>query len=309
MNKKAKAWVFVLIVIIILFFFSMLIAGIISVLFGGDVSAISGNVAVIPIKGTIVTEGSPGIFSQDLTSSSKVVGLIERADKNVNIKAIVFEINSGGGSAVASDEIASKIKKIEKPTVSWIREVGASGAYWIASSTDYIIVNRMSITGSIGVIGSYLQFSGLMSRYNVTYERLVGGKYKDIGTPFKSLEDKERELFQKEIDIIHDYFIDEVSQNRNIPRDKIEEIATGLFYTGVQAKELGLVDELGGEDEVKQYLEKKYNISVNYVRYEDKPTFLEMLSQALILPSFYMGKGIGSAFLDREVTNTLEVWA
>ena len=86
-------------------------------------------------------------------------------EENKDIKAIVLEINSPGGSAVASDEIASAVKKSNKPTVAVIREAGASGGYWIASSTDHIIANRMSITGSIGVISSYLEFSGLIEKY------------------------------------------------------------------------------------------------------------------------------------------------
>lgn len=308
-NKKSRTWIFIVIVIILLFFFSMIIVGIISLLFGGDVASLTGNVALIPIKGTILVEEGGGFFAQDISSSSKINKLIDRADKNPNVKAIVFEINSPGGSAVASDEISTRIKKLKKPTVSWIRELGASGAYWIASATDYIIANRMSITGSIGVIGSYLEFSGLLSRYNVTYERLVGGKYKDMGSPYKKMAEDERDLFQKEIDIIHDYFIQEVSTNRNIPRSKIKEISTGLFYTGSQAKDLGLIDELGGKDDVKKYLEKRLNVSVSFVRYEEKKGFLEMLSQAFSEPFFYIGKGIGSAFLDKEMESKVEVWA
>ncbi len=309
MNKKARTWIFIVIVIILLFFFSMIIAGIISLLFGGDVASLTGNVALIPIKGTIVTEGGAGIFTQDVTSSNKVIRLIDKAEKNPNVKAVVFEINSPGGGAVASDEIALRVKKIKKNKVAWIREVGASGAYWIASATDHIIANRMSITGSIGVIASYLEFSGLLNRYNVTYERLVGGEYKDMGIPFRRLTDKERELFQKEIDVIHDYFIQEISVNRNLPKSYVEEVSTGLFYTGVRAKELGLIDELGGEDEVKKYLEEKLNVSVSFVRYEEKKGFFDMLSAAFSAPAFYIGKGIGSAFLDKRMDNKVEVWA
>lgn len=309
MYKKSRTWIFIVIVIILLFFFSIIIAGIVSLFFGGDITTLTGNVALIPIKGTILAEEGGGFFAQDISSSSKIVRLIDKADKNPNIKAIVFEINSPGGSAVASDEISTRIKKLKKPTVSWIREVGASGAYWIASSTDHIIANRMSITGSIGVIGSYLEVSGLLSRYNVTYQRLVSGRYKDIGSPYKEMTDEERDLFQKEIDIIHDYFIQEVSANRNIPRSKMEEVSTGLFYTGLQAKDLGLIDELGSKDEVKKYLQKRLNVSVSFIKYEEKKGFLEMLSQAFIEPFFYIGKGIGSAFLDREMVNKLEVWA
>ena len=188
MDKKARTWIFVIIVLVVLFFFSMVIAGILSMMFGGEVSSLTGNVAVIPIKGMIVTESSNSMFGQQMTSSGSTIKLIEKAENSPNIKAIVFEINSGGGSPVASDEIGSRIKKSDILTVGWIREAWASGAYWIASATDHIIANRMSITGSIGVVASYLEFSGTLERYNITYERLVGGKYKDIGSPYKKTE-------------------------------------------------------------------------------------------------------------------------
>ena len=133
-----------------------------------------GNVALIPIEGMITVNGAAG-FGASGASSSDVVKFIEKADENTQVQVILLEINSPGGSAVASDEIAAAVKNTEKPVVALIREAGASGGYWIASAADYVIANRMSITGSIGVISSYLEFSGLMEQYGVGYERLVAG--------------------------------------------------------------------------------------------------------------------------------------
>ena len=157
----------------------------------------SGNVAVIAIKGPIMAENSGGMFGSGAATSTDIVNYIEEAEKDPGVKAVLFEINSPGGTAVASDEIAQAIhllkEKTNKTTVAWIREVGASGGYWIASASEYIVANRMSITGSIGVISSYLDFSGLMDRYDVNYQRLVSGEHKDMGTPFKPLS-KEEEI-------------------------------------------------------------------------------------------------------------------
>jgi len=136
-----------------------------------------GNVALISVEGIIMGGGSS--FGQEIVSSKTIVDFLKDAEEKSRVEAVVLEINSPGGSAVASDEIASQIKKMEKPVVVVIREVGASGGYWVASAADYVIANRMSITGSIGVISSYLEFSGLMERYGVSYERLVAGEYKD----------------------------------------------------------------------------------------------------------------------------------
>ena len=135
----------------------------------------SGNVALIPIEGVITTDGG-SYFNEQTISSKNIVEFIEDADKNSQVEAIVLEINSPGGSAVASDEISIAVKKVKKPVVAMIREVGASGGYWVASSADYIVAHRMAITGSIGVISSYLEFSGLMENHGVGYERLVDRK-------------------------------------------------------------------------------------------------------------------------------------
>jgi len=198
--------------------------------------------------------------------------------------------------AVASDEIAIEIKKVNKTTVAWIREIGTSGAYWIASSTDHIIANRMSITGSIGVIASYLGFAGFIEEHNVSYERLVSGKFKDLGIPFKELTPEEKLLFQKSLDEIHDYFIEEVAKNRNLKKKDVEKIATGQFYLGIEAKKLGLVDELGSRDEVINYVENQIGEDVDLVRYKRQKGLLAALSKTMNEKFFFIGKGIGSSF-------------
>lgn len=236
-----------------------------------------GNVALIPINGPIVTTSSP--FADNVASSQTIVEYIKQANENEQIKAIVFEINSPGGSAVASDEIAHAISKTNKPTVAHIREVGASGGYWIAAATDYIVTNRMSITGSIGVISSYLEFSGLMQEYGVGYERLVSGDKKDLGTPLRKLTIQERSLLQQKINKIHEYFVEHVSKSRNLSPEKTRALATGEFYLGVEALELGLVDQLGNDEQVKLYLKKKGIDHVEYVPYESPPGFLSIFSQ------------------------------
>ena len=243
---------------------------------------------------------SSGLFEETVTSKD-TIKLIEKAEKNPSIKAVLFEINSPGGSAVASEEIANAIRKINKTKAALIREVGASGGYWIASSTDYVVANRVSITGSIGVIASYLEFPGLLGEYNVTYRRLVAGKYKDIGSPFKEMTDEEQKLFQEDLDIIRDYFVSEVAKNRKMSKKDVDKIANGLFYLGVQAKELGLVDELGGRDEAIRYIEQKEGITAEIVEYKTEKGLLELLSDVISKQSFFIGKGIGSSFFENKV--------
>ena len=218
-NKK-KIWTMIKILLILLIFSS-----IIALFFNSGNEAVTGyNTAIIPVKGEITSEGSGGFFSSATASAPDIIMSIEKAKNDANIKAVIFEIDSPGGSAVATDEISQAIKSLNEKnitTVAWIRESGASGAYWIASSTDHIVANRMSMVGSIGVYGSYLELYGLMNRYNVTYQRLVSGEYKDAGTPYRPLSSAEEVYIQEKLDKIHSYFISAVAENRNMSIDSV----------------------------------------------------------------------------------------
>ncbi|MEK6822266.1 MAG: S49 family peptidase, partial [Nanoarchaeota archaeon] len=193
------------------------------------------------------------------------------------------------------------IKKANKTTVAVIRETGASGAYWVASATDHIFASRLSLTGSIGVLASYVDFSGFLKDHNITYQRLVAGKYKDAGSPLKPLEPEERVLFQKLLDRTRDEFIDAVATNRKLPRADVEELATGFVYLGIEAQQLGLVDEIGGIEEAFAYIEKLKGIKASPAEFSRPPTFFEALSGAFAGQSFFVGKGIGTALLEQRV--------
>jgi len=254
----------------------------------------SGNVAVIPIEGAITTDGSAG-FTPGI-KSHKMVKLIEKADENEDIEAIVFMINSPGGTPVATDEVAQAIKAVNKTTVAVIRETGASGAYWIATATDRIFANKMSVTGSIGVKASKLEFSGLISDYNITYRRLIAGKYKDAGSRFKEQTEEERQLFQSILDGLHTEFINTVAENRGLTPEYVRQLATGFIYLGSRAKELGLIDEIGGKKEALDYLEELLDIEAKPVTYKEKAGLFSSLTEVSSEGFYHMGKGIGSAF-------------
>jgi|TARA_B100000315_G_scaffold80801_2_gene74069 protease-4 len=296
--------IFVLILLTIIGFFAV---GIIALFVGVDVESLSGNVALIDIDGIILGSKDSNFLFESVTSSPETIELIEKADKNPNIKAIILEINSPGGSAVASEEIANAVKKVNKTTVAWVREAGASGAYWVASASDHIVANRVSITGSIGVIASYLEFPGLLEDHNITYRRLVAGKYKDIGSPFKEMTPQENAIFQRNLDDIRDYFVSEVAKNRNMAKKDVDKVANGLFYLGTQAKDLGLIDELGGKDEVISYIERKEKIKADIVEYKKEKGLLDLLSSVMSKQFFSMGKGIGSALFDKKPVSSISI--
>lgn len=237
-----------------------------------------GNVAVIPIHG-IISVGNPTMFASDMADSNSIVKLLEQAEKAPEIKAIVLDINSPGGTAVASEEIANAIKRSSKPTVALVREVGASGAFWVATSADTVFASPISITGSIGVIASYLDFSEFIEEHNVSYERMVAGRYKDIGSPFRDLTPEERAMFQQELDAIHQYFIEVVAEQRNLSVEHVQKDATGRIFLGREALELRYVDHLGDKYDVKSFLEKELGSNVTFVAYQEEQSLLDMLTQ------------------------------
>ena len=283
----------VILILVLLFIFSWFLASLFE-------DADFGNVAHIKITGMILPE-SGGLWSSDIASSTHIVDSIEKANKDNNIKAILLEINSPGGAPVASAEIAQAVKDSNKTVVALIRDVGASGGYWVASPAYKIVAHPLSVTGSIGVMGSYLQYSGLLERFNITYERFVAGKYKDMGSPFKEPTGAERSSLQHTLDLMHEYFIQSVAENRNISVDEIREIANGKIYLGMEAKDYGLVDFLGGEEVALEIIKRRENLdNVKLVRYEKKATFFDMLASAMQGVGFYFGEGFANGLVKKE---------
>lgn len=299
-TPQRRPWVWIVGVLLVLGILSVMFAGVLGMLLGVEDSATirtgKGNVALISIEGTIVSK-SDGLFAKSYASSTDIVKLIEKADKDKSIKAIALWINSPGGSAVASDEIATAIKQSNKTSVAIIREMGTSGAYWVASSTDYIIAHRASFTGSIGVIASYIEFADLLTEYNLTYRRLVSGKHKDMGSPFKKMTEEEQELFQESLDDIHDMFIEVVAENRGLSEESVREVATGRFFTARKAKGYGLIDELGGKEEAKAYLKKELDMDVKFVEYKKRKSLLSFLGSTASESFYAMGQGIGDSMV------------
>ena len=237
----------------------------------------SGNVAVIPMHG-IITVSKAGGLSNGVTSD-EVIKHLKKATENPNIKVIVLDINSPGGSGVAADEIGQYVKTINKTTVAVIRDMGTSAAYWVASATNKIYANKLSLVGSIGVIGSFLDFSEFINEHNISYQRYVTGEFKDMGSMFKKPTKAEEKLMQKIIDDMKDIFVNEVALNRNLDVKKVNEIANGQFYLGNEAKDLGLIDEIGTKENAFKFIENEFNITVQEVELKKKLSFSDYISE------------------------------
>lgn len=269
---------------------------------------IGDKIAIIKISGAIVSESAKIPFQTSLATSSKIIEFLEAAEKSTAIKGVILEINSPGGTVLASKEIAEKVKNLKKPVVALIQDIGTSGGYWVASAADKIVADPLSITGSIGVISAYLEFSDLMEKYGVTYEGLKSGTYKDIGSPFKKLTNEERKILQKKIDRIHEYFVKEVAANRKLPEKNVRELATGVYYLGEEAKELGLVDYLGNKELAINITKQLAGITeASIVTYEETQSILDILSKLESAGAFYFGKGFASELRETNLERSLEI--
>lgn len=204
----------------------------------------------------IPPQNEDDIFTDnDIVASEDINYLIKQANEDDDIKAILIEVDSQGGLPVAGEEVANALKNSEKPTVAVIRQSGLSAAYWAVTGADHIFASRNSDVGSIGVTSSYLENTGTNQKDGNVYVQLSSGKYKDAGDPDRPLTEEERQLFLRDIKIVHENFIEEVALNRDIPVADVQKIADGSSVLGARAKELRLIDEIGGISEAEKYLE------------------------------------------------------
>lgn len=293
--KRRRGWI----VLIIAISFGFLFIGCVSFLTSVDTK--SGNVASIPIKGIILMDGTRTQFGESIASATEIIAFIDEANENEAVEAIILDINSPGGSAVASMELAEAVRESEKPVIAVIREIGTSGAYWVASAADVIVARDLSVTGSIGVIASYIEYAGLMKRFNLTYRRLVAGERKDLGSPYRELLPDEELVLQKKLDYMHEVFIAHVAFNRNLSVEEVRELADGFIFLGAEAIDNGLIDVIGGYDDAIELLEESLNITADISEYKHVPTFIEALSGLFSENSYFVGRGIGDSFKTKAI--------
>ncbi|MDD2325324.1 MAG: S49 family peptidase [Alphaproteobacteria bacterium] len=221
----------------------------------GNVGSLgSCNIADIKLEGTLYTYLTEE--DSDAVSSADIVKAIEEADHNADIKAIILEIDSGGGSPVAGEEIANALKRAQKPTVAVIRQAGASAAYWSATGVDRIFASSLSDVGGIGVTMSYLDNAGKNAKDGLNYNSLSSGIYKDAGNPDKPITPEEKVLFERDLKITHERFLSQVAENRHLDIEKVRVLADGSTMMGDMALEKGLIDQIGGVVEARDYLNK-----------------------------------------------------
>ncbi|MFZ5596736.1 MAG: signal peptide peptidase SppA [Bacillota bacterium] len=216
----------------------------------GGLGAASGKglVGIIEIEGVISGDYSTSaLFEGSVTGARTVAEQLREVSKDPDIKAVVLRINSPGGTPAASQEIAEEVNRLRESGVKVVTSMGdvaASGAYWIASSSDMIVADPGTITGSIGVIMSTQNYRGLYDKLGIEPQTVKSGEYKDMGSSDRPMTAEERKLFQAMVDDTYEQFVETVSKGRKISPQAVRDLQ-GRALTGRQALNAGLVDQLG----------------------------------------------------------------
>ena len=244
------------------------------------------KIAVVPVEGEISSADDTLGGTQPTTTPEGLADALRQAGEDTSVAAVVLEVNSPGGGVTASDEMHQSIldfkKNTGKPVVVSMGDTAASGGYYISTAADRIVANETTLTGSLGVIFQLNNFAEAADKYGIKQVVIKSGKYKDIGNAFREMKPEEREIFQSIVDDSYSEFVDVISEGRDIPKDRVREIADGRVYSGSQAKGLGLVDSFGGLDEASAIAGKLAGTSDTIVvRYVQEPTLLETLMARL----------------------------
>ncbi len=206
-------------------------------------------VAVVNIDQELTVDGTPPsvLGGAGTMGSDQLAQTIEDLNKRDDVGAVLFVMNSPGGSVVATHEVYDAVHGLDKPKVAYFREVAASGAYYVASGTDYIVSDPDAITGSIGVIATFTDLSGLLEKVGVNVTAVKSGQYKDIGSEFRNMTPEESDILQGMINETYQEFRQIVITNRGSRLDavKFNDVADGRILSGRQAYSVGLVDQLG----------------------------------------------------------------
>jgi protease IV len=238
--------------LLVIFFFVVLLLT--AVLTGEEGSTEGGGkIGIVDLEGVISSE-----------LSEQTVRQLTKHRDDPAIKAVVLRIDSPGGGVASSQEVYEEVKRTRaggKLVVASLGSVAASGGYYVACAADRIFANAGTLTGSIGVIVQLANAEELLRKVGVAATVITSGPFKDSGNPTRALRPEERQVFQALVDDVYQQFVEAVSQGRQIPLVEARQLADGRIYTGRQAKELRLIDELGTLQDVIAYTATTIGIS------------------------------------------------
>lgn len=247
------------------------------------------QVAVVYAVGPIEMGSNDGMgfSSEEVIASEDFIETLEEVRSDKKIKAVILRVNSPGGSAFASDLIWKKIEELkkEKPVIATMGDVAASGGYYIAMGANKIIAQEGTITGSIGVVGGKPNLAGLYEKLGINKETISRGDYADIYSETSEFSSRERETVERMMKRTYDEFVGKAAEGRRMPKERLYEVAEGRIWSGSRAKNVGLVDEIGGMNkaiaEVKKALGMKQDEKVALVAYPKEMGLIDFLQKAM----------------------------
>jgi protease IV len=226
------------------------------------------NIAVVPIKGDIIAYDGDYLYGTDdssgsapiTTSGDWVEGFVRFAEADPDILGIVAQIDSYGGYAAPGYQIMEALRYSSLPTVAYIRETGASAAYLAATGADYIVASPFAAVGSIGITYSYVENAEQNEKEGKKFVQLSSGPFKDAGNPNKALTPSERALYERDIQIYKDMFVQQVAAARGLSVEAVEAIADGSVMPASLALEKGLIDEIGTDAVVRAWFGAEWDL-------------------------------------------------
>ncbi|NDV63884.1 signal peptide peptidase SppA [Bacteroides sp. 224] len=239
----------------------------------------SGNIIAVYYAAGGIDMGSSSYSTEETIISSKVIRDLKKLKDQESVKAVVLRVNSGGGSAYGSEQIWHAVEelKAEKPVIVSMGNYAASGGYYISCSADCIVAEPTTLTGSIGIFGMMPNIGGLTKKVGLTFDVVKTNKFSDFGALGRGLNNDEKSLLQMMVNDGYDLFLTRCADGRNMPKEEIAKVAEGRVWTGSKAKELGLVDELGGLDKALQIAIEKADVEgYTVVSYPEKEDFFSL---------------------------------
>ncbi|MBP1041489.1 signal peptide peptidase SppA [Vagococcus sp. BWB3-3] len=243
------------------------------------------KIALLEIDGTIAASSGDSLFASAGYNHQFFMAQLDEIANDELVKGILLEVNSPGGGVYESAEIARAIKAIQEdreiPFYVSMKNMAASGGYYVSASADKIYAADETMTGSIGVIMSGLNMSGLMDKLGISDETVKSGELKDVGSTTRKWTEKDRQVLQEMIDSSYGRFVDIVAEGRHMPEEKVREIADGRIYDGVQAKENGLVDELGFPEDAMAALQSENRLkNASIIQYQLPRSFADTFASS-----------------------------
>jgi protease-4 len=224
--------------------------------------SMSGNIVAVYYAVGEITDAASNITSDEGIVGNKVIRDLRKLKEDKDIKAVVLRVNSPGGSAFASEQIwkaVSELKK-EKPVIVSMGDYAASGGYYISCVADSIVAEPTTLTGSIGIFGMFPNTKGLTDKVGLSFDVAKTNKYSDMGVTTRPMSDGEKAMLQSYIEQGYDLFVTRCADGRGMKKEEIEKIAQGRVWSGTMAKEIGLIDEIGGIDKALEIAAKKAGV-------------------------------------------------